>query len=39
MKIEISKGTLISIESLVGSEACTREKRVVWGAAANLRFH
>jgi hypothetical protein len=34
-----ASGSLISIESVVGSEASTRKKTMVWGLAAILRFH
>jgi hypothetical protein len=34
-----ASGSLISIESVVGSEACTHRKTLVWGFAASLRFH
>ena len=38
-RIEIPEGSLISIESLVGSEVETRRKTLDWGAAASSRFH
>jgi hypothetical protein len=38
-RIEIPEGSLISIESLVGSEVETRRNALVWGFAASLRFH
>ena len=38
-RIEIPEGSLISIESLVESDVCTRRKAVAWGFAASLRFH
>jgi hypothetical protein len=31
--------SLISLDSLVGSEVETRRKTLVWGLAASLRFH
>jgi hypothetical protein len=34
-----ASGSLISIESLVGSEVETRRKTLVLGLAASLRFH
>ena len=36
--IEIPEGSLISIESLVESDVCTRRNAVAWGFAARLRF-
>ena len=38
-RMEIPEGSLISIESLVGSEVETRKNALVWGLAASLRFH
>jgi hypothetical protein len=38
-RMGIPEGSLISMESLVESDVCTRRKTLVWCLAASLRFH